>query len=263
MKKLSRRVLISLFCIHFVSISLSADDRLKLPRDVKGIEFLFGIGGNYDESAYLGEKAENGLSPIPALMTENFYLDVHQVAYRFHPRKDTILTLIGRQENYPNEDDLPAYLNTKNGEFYDVGLMVEKQFGDYRIESMLSTDVTGTHDGMALEMALGYDYYSEKSHFEITLGTRLQDKKRNNYVYGVSKKESSPRLKTYDAKSDVTAYFHANYTYQLYNNFGLVLSGSIESLSDTAKNSPRIKNDAKYKEVELLAGIIWQFSVYN
>ncbi|MCK5855315.1 MAG: MipA/OmpV family protein [Sulfurovaceae bacterium] len=254
----------SLLCMYLLPMELSADNRLKLPRDINGIEILVGGGASYDETANLGETTLTEFSPTFALMSDRFYLDIHKVAYRFYPKDDTILTAVGMQGGLPNEEDIPAYLNIKGGDdSYDIGLMAEKQFGTYRVEAMALVDVTGTHDGMLLELATGYDYYSKKSHFEVTLGARYQDKNRNNYLYGVTPKESTSRLASYDAKGDVTAFLHANYTYELYKNLGITVGGSITSLSDTAKKSPRIKDDAKYQEVELFTGLIWQFSVYH
>ena len=261
---LCKKFLIGLACVYLLPMKLVSDDRLKLPRDIKGIEVLLGGGISYDDTANLGEKTLYEFSPTFALMTDRFYLDIHRVAYRFYPEDDTILTVVGMQGGLPNEEDIPAYLNIKDGDdSYDIGLMAEKQFGAYRVEGMALSDVTGTHNGILLDLAVGYDYYSDKSHFEVTLGARYEDKKRNNYLYGVSPKETTSSLATYDAKADVSAFLHANYTYEFYKNLGIVFGGNISSLSNTAKKSPRIKDDAQYQEIELFIGLIWQFSVYD
>jgi len=264
MKKIYKKIGITLLCINLVPIELfSFDDRLRLPGNINGIELLGAGGIAHDDTAFLGEKKSTEFSPFFALMTEDFYVDIHKIAYRFHPKEDTILTLIGRQDALPNEEDIPSYLNIKSGESYDVGLMAEKKFGKYSLEAEAMVDVTGTHNGVSLELAMGYNHYSEKSHFEVVLGARYQDNNRANYLYGVSSKEANSSLKKYEAKGDLAAFLYASYVFEVYNNLGLVLQGSITSLSDTAKQSPRIKNDAKYQEVELFAGLVWQFSIYD
>ena len=263
MKKIYKKIRISLLCICFAPTEVLSDDRLKLPRDIKGIEILVAAGASYDNTADLGAKELMEFSPTFALMTDRFYVDVHTVSYRFYPSEDTILTIIGNQDPLPNESDIPAYLNIKSGESYDLGVIAEKQFGEYRLEAKVATDITGTHNGMLFELATGYDYNSDKSHFEVTLGTRYRNEKRNNYLYGVSTKESNSRLRSYEAEADLTVFLHANYTYEIYKNLGVTVGGTFESLSNTVKKSPRIKSNAQYKELELFAGLIWQFSIYD
>jgi len=236
MKQLYKKIAIGLLCIGITPIEVfSFDDRLKLPHDIKGIELSLGGGLAYDDTAFLGEKESTEFSPSFALMTDDFYVDIHKVSYRFHPKEDTILTLIGRQDALPNEEDIPSYLNIKSGDSYHVGLMAEKKFGKYSTEGEALVDVTGTHNGMLLELAMGYNHYSEKSHFEVILGARYQDDKRMNYRYGVSAKESNARLSKYEAEADLTAFLYTSYTYEFYDNLGIVLEASIASLSDTAK----------------------------
>ena len=67
----------------------------------------------------------------------------------------------------------------------------------------------------------------------------------------------------YEAEADLTAFLYASYTYELYNNVGITFGGTLVSLSNTTKQSPRINNDVQYQEAEFFAGLVWQFSVYD
>ena len=69
------------FIIYTLCIHRSfSDDRLQLPRDIKGVEILAAAGAEYDNMSYFGEKELIEFSPLFALMTDRFYVDIHKVS---------------------------------------------------------------------------------------------------------------------------------------------------------------------------------------
>ncbi len=244
-----------------VPISLFADTRLELPRDTNGVEVLMVIGGGYDETANLGEETLSEPSAGFAILTEKFYIDVHEISYRFRPAEDLLFKVFGATDSLPNEEDIPQALAIKSGNSFDAGLLIEQDVGDFRLGISMAGDITGTYSGYKIELAGGLDKYSNNAHMGANIGARYRDRKRSNYYFGVSESEAGAELMVYNAQSEWSVFAEAFYIRKLTHNLGMVLSASITSLSESAQNSPRTIPDSDIDEIEAFAGLIWQFSV--
>lgn len=238
-----------------------AELQLKLPRDAVGTEFLFGLGAGHDETAYLGEEAVTEPSLALAILSDDFYLDFHEISYLFTTESGQKFKVFGYQDGLPNEEDIPKHFNIKSGDSYDVGLSIEEQFSVYRLGFLMAMDVTGTHDGLLSELSVGIDSLSQNTRAGVTVGVRYFDEKRSNYYFGVSKDEENIELKTYNASDNTTVFAQAIYLRNVTDNLAFVFDASISSLADSTQNSPRIKNNSSVSEIELFTGLIYQFSV--
>jgi len=258
------KLIISFSVYTMLTVSTShAETRLELPREPDGIEVLLGIGGGYDETAYKSEESFTGFAPVLAVLTKNFYLDIHEISYKFEVQEDFTLKLYGLQDDLPNPDDISPELNIKSGESFDVGLYGEKTFSDLFLGAGLDADVTGTHNGYRVYLSSGYEKRVGKQGFGVEIGASYQDKKRNDYYFGVSAEEANNELETYIAEEDISVYLGASYAYAFTKNLGIYAAAKAVSKTNAMKKSPRIKEDAKFSQIEAYVNLIWQFSVYG
>ena len=244
------------------SQSALSETRVSLPRDIQGLEILVGMGASYDNSAPVGEKETTDPTPALALMTKDFYLDIHEISYRKSLNKDLYIKFFGKQDGNAADDDIKIQ-TIKKGESFEVGISVEKRLGTMSVGGLLEADVTGTHSGYMLEASLGKEFNNKRHKFGVTAGGRYQDKKRNNYYFGVAKDEAYEGVPEYEVDGETTAFANATYAYQITRHLGLIVDANISTLSSQAKKSPRIKDDAKFFEQEAFVGLVWQFSVYK
>ena len=254
-----------LACSLFILFSTSyAEIRLELPRDTNGIEVLTVLGIGHDKTAYKGVETTTEFTLGPAILTDNFYLDIHSVSYRFRPKEDVLVKVFGEQDELPSEEDIPAGFNIKSGESFDVGFLAEKKFGNFSAGFQLASDVTGTHNGYELDLFGSYNIKKNNiSQLGVSSGIRYRDKKKSNYLFGVDESEANSSLNAYTADDEWTPFISAVYSRQLTKNLGFIAAASISSLGKTAKNSPRIKANTNMEEMEIFMGLIWQFSVYK
>ncbi len=238
-----------------------AEIEFKLPRSTDSVEFLLGFGHGYDETAFRGEKSLSEPSIAIAILTENFYLDVHQVSYKLMPTKDFTLKVFGNSDALPVEEDIPSELNIKSGDSFDVGMSIEKQFDRLRIGLFSAVDVTGTHDGYKFELSTGFDKVSDNIRSGMTIGARYEDQKRSNYYYGVAPKEGSANLAAYEVQGEWTAFAEAMYLHEISHGIAFVANTSISSLGKSAKKSSRTKNDTDIADFETFVALVWQFPV--
>jgi len=202
-------------------------------------------------------------SPALALLTQNFYLDIHQISYKFNVSDNATLKLYGLQDGLPNPEDISSDLDVKSGDSFDLGLNAQRSFGDFYLGADLNADVTGTHSGYRAQLNAGYVRRIGSHKIGIEGGVRYQDKKRSNYYFGVAANEVNENLRMFNADEAVSAYVEAGYASSLTNNLGLFIGVSAESISDAIQESPRIESDNGLAEVEATALLIWQFSVYG
>jgi len=238
-----------------------AEIEFKLPRSTDSVEFLLGFGHGYDDTAFLGEKSLSEPSIAIAILTENFYLDVHQVSYKLRPTKDLALKVFGNSDSLPVEEYIPSEFNIKSGDSFDVGISIEKQFDSLRIGLLSAVDVTGIHDGYKLELSTGFDSITDNIRAGVTIGARYEDQKRSNYYYGVALEEASSSLAAYDVQGEWTAFSEAMYFHEVSHGIAFVASTSISSLGESAKKSSRTKNDTDIADFETFVAIVWQFPV--
>ncbi len=238
-----------------------ADIQLKLPRETDGTEFLFGLGAGYDETAYLGEETLTEPSLALAILTNNFYLDFHEISYTFTAEGKRKFKVFSYQDGLPNEDDMPQELNIKSGDSLDVGFSMDKGFGTSRLGLLMAMDVTGTHSGFLTQLSGGIDSISQDTRAGVTIGVKYFDQKRSNYYFGVAKEEENSELSAYKAGDTLTVFAEAMYLKNVTHNLAFVFDASFSSLADSTQDSPRIKNKASIAELELFAGLIYQFSV--
>jgi len=255
-------VTISVYTLTTLSTS-HAEIRLEHPREPDGIEVLLGVGGGYDKTAYKSEEPFTGFSPVFALVTKNFYLDIHQISYKFEVYENLTLKLYGLQDDLPNSDDISPNLHIKSGESFDVGLYGEKAYRDIYFGAGLDADITGTHSGYRTHLSAGYTKKAKNQGFAVEIGASYRDKKRNNYYFGVSPEEANNELAPYSAEEDISLFLGASYVYAFNKNFGIYANAMAVSKTDPIRNSPRTKEDAKLSQIEAYVNLIWQFSVYE
>lgn len=253
-------------CALVISPYAASDTRFALPRAAQGIEVLLGAGLAYDKTAFIGEEEDPPYTPVFALMTKHFYLDIHEVSYRKSLSESLDIKVFGTQDGIPTSGDDPEYtdlLSIKSGDSFDLGLFIEKEIGYLNVGALIAADVTGTHNGYKMELSAEKVVSYKRSRLGLTIGGRYNDNKRSNYYYGVAPDEALPDIPEYRVDEDVEFFANATFAYQYTNNLGMMIDVGISSISDQAKESPRIDSDANIAEVEAFVGVIWQFSVYQ
>ncbi len=246
--------------VFFMPVSTHAELKLKLPRNTDGVEVLLGLGAGYDETAYLGEETLAEASLALAIMSDDFYLDFHEISYTFKVGDHSQFKVFGFQDGLPTEDDIPDKLNIKSGDSFDVGGAIEKELGLARIGALIAHEITGTHSGFLAEVSGGVDSITQNTRAGITVGLRYFDQKRSNYYFGVANDETNSDLTSYHLADTLTLFAEAIYLKKVTQNLAFVFDSSISSLAKSSRKSPRIKVDAHLAEVEVFIGLVFQFS---
>ena len=90
---------------------------------------------------------------------------------------------------------------------------------------------------------VGYQYpipfQSDKFHVTLGVSVQWQNKKLNDYYYGVSQNEAARSgVKAYKANSGVSASFSVTTGYAFNENWSVFAIGSVTKESNAVKNSP-------------------------
>ncbi len=243
------------------TVNSYAEVQTKFPEPTDAIKFLFGLGGGFDKSAYLGERTLTEPSLALAIYSKNLYVDFHEISYSFKPKTDISVKLFTHQDGLPNEEDIPEALDIKSGDSLDAGLSLEKSIKEARIGVVVALDVTDTHGGYITEFSAGFDNITNTTRASMTIGARYSDQKRNDYYFGVKRGEENAELLAYRTQGEWSFFAEAIYLKTFSHNFALVLETSVSSLGGSAKDSPRTINNTDTAEIEVFAGLLWQFTV--
>jgi len=139
---------------------------------------------------------------------------------------------------------------------YSVGLEYETNFAGWKAELEFEQDVSGEHDGQAVELALGYPWMAGGVEFRPTLSATWLSEKTVDYFYGVSAKEAKPDRPAYSPGASYEIGAELMILRPLFGNFTAVGIVETSTFGKDITDSPLVDEDY---EIEGGLGIMYTF----
>ncbi|MFK7730231.1 MAG: MipA/OmpV family protein [Pseudomonadales bacterium] len=124
------------------------------------------------------------------------------------------------------------------------------------IHGQILGDVSGVHNGYEAWLSYSADWISGRWHFSPSLSVNWKSKKQNDYYYGVRASEAQNGLSAYQAESGFNTSAKLSAVYYLSKRWRFFASANIETINDSAADSPLLKDD---QIVSYFAGIHYAF----
>lgn len=191
-----------------------------VPMTVHANELAIGAGVIFMQSAY--KDYDNQVSPLPLIHYDNEYIFLKGTSagvYSLKTENHQIYAQITYQPwefktSKTNDIALKQLYNRKASVMAGLGYSYMTDLGNTHLS--LLTDITNKNKGVIIDFAYGYPISIGEFFIEPGIGIQWQNRKYNDYYYGISKEESiRSGLSQYKAESGSTPYiaFNANYSF--------------------------------------------------
>ena len=117
-------------------------------------------------------------------------------------------------------------------------------------------DVSGTHDGFALDLDYGIGWRSERWYFEPSVGVGFKSAALNDYYWGVRPDESNSAVPEYEAGAGVNVSGRLLASYYVTPHWALSFAAEYERINDEAAASPIV---AESDVIGFFAGMRYRF----
>lgn len=125
------------------------------------------------------------------------------------------------------------------------------------IRAATATDILDNSKGTMIDLSYHYPIQFKSLRIETGIGAQWQDRKHNDYYFGVSHREShNSELEYYNAKAGVSPYLALNMHYVFNKNWQALVFGRYNLLDKEVKDSPM--TEKSYAGIFGL-GLIYQF----
>lgn len=220
---------------------------------------IFGFAAFGDNSIYKGGVSETQIYPLIWYDNGSFYFQGTSFGYRFYKGwADVSLDFdLALGEGYDPVDnktlaDLPELDGAVN-----VGLSIEKEFGDYELSLGVHTSASGSHGGVITEFGFGRNFeLSDRWSLELGVGVTYNDKKYNDYYYGVKPQYALDNRPSYVADSDIDTSIELGLVGQLSDNWFTLLQVEHTNYGSEVSNSPIVE---KSSDTFIALGIGYNF----
>ncbi len=199
-------------------------------------------GAGVQQSPYKEYKTEAIGFILPGFQGERFFIEGTEAGvYILNSEHNQVYTKVALQGNSFDPSDskdkqLKKLDKRKAGAIAGLGYKHHAGWGSIHADIM-----AGKSNRILAEVGYQYPFQFKSDKFNVTPGISVQwqNKKLNDYYYGVSEKEAlRSRLKAYKAKSGVSASFSVTTGYAFNENWSVFAIGSVTKESKAVKNSP-------------------------
>ncbi len=208
---------------------------------------IVGLAAFGDNSIYTGGVSETQVYPLIWYDNGSLYFQGASFGYRFYKGwADVSLDFdLALGEGYDPVDnktlsDLPELDGAIN-----VGLAIEKEFGDYELSLGVHTSANGSHKGTIAELGFGREFeLSDRWSLEVGASVTYNDKKYNDYYYGVKPQYALENRPAYVADSDIDTSIEVGLVGQLSDNWFSLLQIEHTSYGSEVTNSPIVEKSS-------------------
>lgn len=165
---------------------------------------VLGVGGT---GTYVNEGDEAGIAPILTYETENLSVSLDGISYDVLDfQQGSVSVALGYRGGPTFPDDDPLFDGLERDGAVEAGIAAQMDFGDAYLSLETMTDVSDTHDGTEVNVALGYAVAPGAFIVSAELGARFRDAKLNQFLYGVAADEVMAARASYSAEKTTTAF---------------------------------------------------------
>lgn len=236
---LSKSSLIALSALTASTAFAMLGDSLPTDPDAK---LRLGAHVSYQYDAHQGN---NGVGFAPQGFYDNnrWYIEGGEIgAYPYKTNVHHVRVGISHDGQNFDPKDAPAQFHELDERKASAQALVSYMHVNPKIGGLkvkVATDALGRHHGTTVTLSHISRFSKDALTVYPSFGVTWQDKKYNNYYYGISTQESArTTLDAYQAKSGFSPFVSAMATYDLSQNFELFAHQRIDWLSSTQKQSP-------------------------
>ena len=207
-----------------------------------------GLAALIESSPYKGKKDETLISPLILFEYGRFSFDGEKLGYSLYKQNNLELQAVLAPSLLGYKSTDSQYLEGMKKRKNDVsaGVEVSYQLGLHAVNAKLVNDILNRHKGYELD--LKYTTLlplSRKSILMPYLGVEYSSKKKSNYYYGVTEKESTINRSSYTVGNTINPYIGIKTAYKINKKWSL--SGKVEYqyLDKKISNSPIINKNNK------------------
>ena len=207
-----------------------------------------GLAALTESSPYKGKKSKALVSPLILFEHGKLNFDGEKLGYRLYKQNNMTLQAILAPNllGYKGSDSQYLAGMKKRKNDVSAGVEISYQSGLHAINGKVVNDILNRHKGYALDIKYTTLLpLSSKSILMPYLGVEHFSKKKSNYYYGVTEKESTNNRVSYSVSNTTTPYIGVKTAYKINKRWSL--SGKIEYkyLDKKISNSPIINKNNK------------------
>lgn len=224
-------------------------------------DFSIGAGVLIEQSPYKDYDRQVYPMPIINWQSEYFFVTgLNAGIYALHTENHRLFVQIDYLPNQfkssKTDNNALKKLDDRKASFMSgIGYEYKADWGD--ITANLLTDISGRSDGIIADMAYGYPFQLGRFHLKPQVGVAWQNRKYNDYYFGVSETESSRSgLKKYSPESGSTPYISMNAHYSINDSWDVFLIGRYVRLSNEIKDSPMTSRSSA---TTVATGVMYRF----
>ncbi|WP_343596161.1 MipA/OmpV family protein [Acinetobacter sp.] len=234
-KKSLRNIKISLLVIvSFSPIISYAGDSEKLK-----------VGLNYslDFQQYKGKKTTSSLLPVVFYDNQKQYIEGSELGlYLLNDDKNQLRLNAYYDGSYFEPSGAVSALKTRKWSVMSgASYMRITPFGGFKAQ--IGTDILSRSKGTVATLSYLAELDIDKWSIYPEIGYQWNDRKYNQYYYGISQSEAeNSGLSVYTPKDSIQPYASLNFSYDLTKTWNIVGGVDINYLSKQQYNSPMVKN---------------------
>lgn len=211
--------------------------------NVSASDFSLGLGGTASAPPYK-YKSKNIYSPLPMFNYQNKYLyaDTSGIGIKLFEGERQRFSLFSSYDGseFNPEDaikELEKVSKRKSTVYAGFGYNLYTGAGDLAVNIL--QDTLGKSQGMKVNASWSVNSYYTQWILGYNVGVEWNNKKQNQYYYGVDKKESlKSDVSTYESKSSFTPYTGVNITYLLNDKWTAAVFVDAYFIPNQQKHSP-------------------------
>ncbi len=219
-----------------------------------------GVNAVYNQAGFKNYDDKVVILPSAFYESERVYARANRLGYKLWKNDNNELSVVtqynGVEFDPKNAKDNFHNLDERNSTFF-VGASYLKKTPIGAFRGQVFTDTFGDSDGTLARLTYIAKYQKDKLSLYPSAGVQWQDKKYNDYYYGVSDKESAKTgIDKYQPKDNVHPYINVVGMYDMTDDWGLFFNQNIAYNTDEQYDSPKVDSRTKLSSA---VGVTYKF----
>lgn len=220
-----------------------------------------GLIGEIDQSPYMGVDHDNNVKPYINYESPYFYIDGLEAGFYLHQSAMQQLTLgvlydeTGFKPKHSDNWQMKQLDRRKYSAMATLDYTVITSFGAFG--ATLNHDILGRSKGTTFAVNYSVAQTFDKLTVMPSIGLTWQDRRYNNYYYGITEAESKRSgLAQYKSKQGINPYIELNLSYQATPKWQIMGTARYDHLNKQIRRSPMVNRNNLYS---LQLGFAYQF----
>lgn len=218
-------------------------------------DWIVGIIADGDQSPYVGGDDSVEAIPYIAYETERFYIGIDGLRYHAFDNGSVSIDAFLDPRFAPDMPDTALFEGLDRDDTLEAGLSATYSFGPMYAVASVQADIAGAHDGLAGEVAVGYEAALGTVMFDASAGIRYRDANLNAHLYGVSAAEATATRPAFEISDTANAFAEISAIVPIGAQTFFIGEVSYMDLGEAAA-SPLVDRDDQFG---VLIGIGYQF----